>query len=35
MKGIMNNQWGFVVLVLVFSLVLASVVYQFLLKGAM
>jgi len=34
-KAILNNQWGFVLVVLVFSLAVASVVYQFLLKGAM
>lgn len=35
MKGIIDNQWGFVLLVLTFSLLVATLVYQLLLKGSM
>ncbi len=34
MKAILNSQLGFVLLVLAFSLLVASLMYAFVLKGA-
>ncbi len=33
MKAILNNQWGFVLLVLAFALLTAALLYQFVLHG--
>lgn len=35
MKAILNSQWGFVILVLVFALVIATLLVEFVISGSM
>jgi hypothetical protein len=34
-KGILDNQWGFVIIVLVFALAVSALIYQFVLSASM